>query len=201
LPKGIIIINHLDKDAAHYPMTTATVDSHAQIVAILELRTIVAALGERSTPPWWRTQFLKDVGLRGLSRVFPRTASSAALGSVLIAAREDHDKRIGIGSGGRYHLFRLPASIEQAIASAMSDASYAPRAASLAAGHSDEFIQHLETIAQPRKTEAAEGPVRIGPCTGILKMDSIASLAGHYADSFRTGRRAFPYFDDVERIA
>jgi hypothetical protein len=180
-------------------MTTATVDSHAIIHEILGLRTVIAALGERSAPPWWRTQFLTDVGLRGLSRVFPRTAASAALGSVLVAAREDHDKRIGKGSGGRYHLFRLPASIEQAIATAMSDASYAPRAASIAAGRSDELIHKLEMMVQPGKTEAAEGPVRIGPCTGIAKMDCIANLAGHYANSFRTGRRAFPYFDDVER--
>jgi hypothetical protein len=182
-------------------MTTATVDSHARIHEILVLRTIIAALGERSAPPWWRTQFLTDVGLRALSRIFPRTASSAALGSVLIAASEDHDKRLGTGNGGRYHLFRLPATIEQAIATAMSDASYAPRAASIAVGHSDELIQQLETIAQPGKTEAAEGPVRIGPWASIAKTGSIANLALHYANSFRTGRRAFPYFDDVERTA
>jgi len=144
---------------------------------------------------------LTDVGLRALSRVFPRTASSAALGSVLIAAREDHDKRIGIRSGGRYHLFRLPASIEQAIATAVSDASYAPRAAGIVSSSSAELIQELESMAQNGKAAAAEGPVRIGPCAGIAKTGSIANLAGHYANSFRTGRRAFPYFDDVERIA
>src|SRR5260370_1713187 len=76
---------------------------------ILQLRRIVAALGERTTPPWWRTQFLSEFGVRALTRVFPRTSASAALNSVLIAAREDHDKRIGIG--GRHHLFRLPARI------------------------------------------------------------------------------------------
>lgn len=181
-------------------MTTATVDSHARIHEILVIRTIVAALGERSAPPWWRTQFLTDVGLRALSRVFPRTASSAALGSVLIAAREDHDKRIGIRSG-RYHLFRLPASIEQAIATAVSDDSYAPRAAGIVSSSSDELIQELESMARNGKAAAAEGPVRIGPCAGIAKTVSIANLAGHYANSFRTGRRTFPYFDDVERTA
>ena len=41
----------------------------------LLLRTIIAALGERVTPPWWRTQFLTDFGLRTIARVFPRTPS------------------------------------------------------------------------------------------------------------------------------
>src|SRR5262245_40492838 len=103
-------------------MTSAN-GSQGQIREILLLRTIVAMLGERTTPPWWRTQFLTDVGLRALTRVFPRTAASAALNSVLIVARGDHDKRIGVG--GRYHLFRLPASMEHAVMLLTSEAIFA----------------------------------------------------------------------------
>ena len=58
-----------------------------QIRPILLLRTVVVALGERTTPPWWRTEFLTDVGLRFMGKVFPRTAASAGLNSVLLAAR------------------------------------------------------------------------------------------------------------------
>ena len=92
---------------------------------ILLLRTLVATLGERTSPPWWRTQFLTDFGLRTLTRVFPRTAPSAALSSVVIAARDDHDKRIGIGR--RYHLFRLPSNMEHALATRLTMAAFAVR--------------------------------------------------------------------------
>src|SRR5881628_1017915 len=95
--------------------------SPEKVREILLLRLIVAALGERSTPPWWKTQFLTDVGMRAMSRIFPRTALMAALNSVSIVAQEDHDKRIGVG--GRYHLFRLPTLLEHAIASALSERS------------------------------------------------------------------------------
>jgi len=51
-------------------MPTA-IGSRDQIRGILLLRTVVAMLGERILPPWWRTQFLTDFGLRALTRVFP----------------------------------------------------------------------------------------------------------------------------------
>src|SRR6266566_8935669 len=84
-----------------------------QIRQLVFLRTIVAALGERTTPPRWRTQFLTDFGLRALARVFPRTPVHAALDSVFVAARLEHDQRIGLG--WRCHLFRLPESAERAV--------------------------------------------------------------------------------------
>src|SRR5438128_9303831 len=73
-------------------MAQAVVSSE-KVREILLLRLIVATLGERATPPWWKTQFLTDVGMRSMARIFPRTALSAALNSVSIVAREDHDRR------------------------------------------------------------------------------------------------------------
>jgi hypothetical protein len=66
---------------------TLSIGPPEQARKILLARTIVAALGERMAPQRWRAQFLSDVGLRALTRVFPRTAASAALNSVLIVAR------------------------------------------------------------------------------------------------------------------
>ena len=176
-------------------MTTATVDSHARIHEILVLRTIVAALDELriSTSVVADPVFDRCRPAGPLQGLPADCIFGCARRSVLIAAREDHDKRIGIRSGGRYHLFRLPASIEQAIATAVSDASYAPRAAGIVSSSSDELIQQLESMAQNGKAAAAEGPVRIGPCAGIAKIGSIANLAGHYASSFCTAS-CFPLF-------
>jgi len=166
---------------------------------LLLLRTIVAALGERVTPPWWRTQFLTEVGLRAMVRVFPRTAASAALNSVLLAARADHDKRIGVG--GRYHLFRLPSNIEHAIALLMSEASFRAKAVGLVTKPPEELIHELGPMTHGRKTTAAEGAVRVGPSRSILQPAGVEALAVYYSDSFKTGRRAFPYFVDVEEAA
>src|ERR1035441_5172799 len=76
---------------------------------VKELRSIVAAVGERTTPAWWHTRILTDVGLRVTGKVFPRTALTTALKSVSHVAQVDHDQRVG---SDRYHLFRLPPEIE-----------------------------------------------------------------------------------------
>jgi hypothetical protein len=163
---------------------------------ILLLRTLVATLGERTSPPWWRTQFFTEFGVRALTRVFPRTAASAALNSVLIAAREDHDKRIGIGR--RYHLFRLPASIEHAAILLMSEEAFAEQTATTVSKGQDDLIHELATMTHGRKETPAEGPIRLGSSGSIAEVAGIEGLAAHYGLSFQTSRRAFPYFDDGE---
>jgi len=59
--------------------------SHAR--RLLLLRTIVAALGERTAPPWWRTRFLTDVGLCNCADLSP----NRCLGG----------NQVGIGGGSR----------------------------------------------------------------------------------------------------
>ena len=175
---------------------TSTIASQSQIREILLLRTIVAMLGERTTPPWWRTQFLTDVGLRALTRVFPRTATSAALSSVLMAARVEHDKRIGLGR--RYHIFRLPGSLENGIALLMSEEDFTTQTGALVSKGLDDLIHELATMANGRKEPPADGPIRLGPSAGIVDAASVERLAANYSHSFQTNRRAFPYFDDGE---
>lgn len=175
---------------------TSAIGSENPIRDILLLRTIVATLGERTTPPWWRTEFLTDVGLRALTRVFPRTAASAALSSVLIAARVEHDRRIGLG--GRYHLFRLPGNLEHGAALLMSEKAFTTRTAALVSKGPDDLIHDLATIARGRKESTAEGPIRLGPSAGIADPLGIEGLAAHYRYSFETSHQAFPYFGDSE---
>jgi hypothetical protein len=155
---------------------------------------VVAALGERTTPPWWRTQFLKEVGLRAVSRVFARTAVSAALKSVTIAAGAQHDKRIGVG--GRYHLFRLPTALEQSLAAALVKDEFRSQAAAMIAKDQEGLIQELAVMANGRTISPAEGPVRLGSIPRLAAKAGVEELAAHYRSSFEVNRRTFPYFED-----
>src|SRR5215471_6648991 len=87
--------------------------SPSHIHALYHLRLYVAALGERLSPPWWRTEFLSPTGLRIVQRLFPRIYLAAALESATVAARRDHDANIGRRS---FHLFRLSAYMERQLA-------------------------------------------------------------------------------------
>ena len=131
---------------------------------LLLVRLIVATLGERSSPPWWKTQFLTDVGMRSMC-IFPRTALAAALNSVTIVAREDHDKRIGVG--GRYHLFRLPTTMEHAMVSALSEESVQVNVMAMMKEGPGGLKKALEAQANGRTVRGAEGPVWVVTDKGV----------------------------------
>src|SRR5438132_13124448 len=150
--------------------------SSDQLSDLLRLRTVVAVLGERTTPQWWRTQFLTDVGLRALTRVFPRTAASAALNSVLIAARNDHDKRIGVRC--RYHLFRLPSNLEHALTPLLAEEAFAARTAEIVSKGHDDLIHELATMARGREEIPADGPIRVGSTASMVKA-GVEGVAAH----------------------
>jgi hypothetical protein len=163
---------------------------------LILLRAIVAALGERVAPPWWRTQFLTDVGLRALGRVFARTSICAAFRSTSVAARADHDKRIGIGR--RYHLFRFPVHLEQGTAALIKDDPFCSEVTALLKAPQDVLLQALAVTAKSHKVVAAEGPIRIGPAERLLEPSALEAIASHYRTSIETGRRVFPYFEGNE---
>ena len=131
-----------------------------------------------------------------MSRIFPRTALSAALTSASIVAREDHDKRIGVG--GRYHLFRLPTSIEHTMAPALLEESLQSQATAFLKEGNDGLLKALEAQANGRAVRSAEGPVMLGKSEHLGKLMGLQEVAAYYRDSFKLNRRAFPYFQDTE---
>jgi len=69
---------------------------HNRVVeGVFRLRAVVLALGESAQPPWWRTAFLNETGLRFLERLYPRTAFHAAVHAAGHAACDVHDQAIG----------------------------------------------------------------------------------------------------------
>ena len=92
-------------------MTSAEASEHKSLLErIIRLRVVVLALGESAQPPWWRTGFLNETGLRFLERLYPRSAFRAAVHAAGKAACEIHDQ--AIGRRGVFHLFRLPEALE-----------------------------------------------------------------------------------------
>jgi hypothetical protein len=160
------------------------------------MRALVAALGERTTPQWWRTQFLTDVGLRAIGRVFPRTAIRAAIESTSIVARADHDRRIGVGR--RYHLFRFPTTLEHGLIEAMLDDSFCAELTGILKTSQNGLLDALAKIASSRRTSATEGAIRLGLPARLVEPSGLEELASHYRSCVETGRRVFPYFESEE---
>jgi len=161
---------------------------------IAVLRVIVAALGERVTPPWWRTQFLTDFGFRTVARVFPRTSVRAVLYSTFAAARMEHDRRVGVGK--RYHLFRLSGDVERGISISTSDPTFLGEVASLVANSHHDLMQRLKNLMSDQTEAAIEGPITLGSVARVTRPDILSSLAFHYWSAFASGRRVFPYFTE-----
>lgn len=91
---------------------------------LLELRILVGYLGEKDQFNWWDTLFLDQTGRRFLQVNFPRSVFAAGVHSVVEAAKQLHDQRIG--RGRVFHLFRLPAFSEESLHHELMNADPAP---------------------------------------------------------------------------
>jgi hypothetical protein len=170
--------------------------SPAVVHKLALLRALVAALGERLNPPWWRSQFLTEVGLRAMGRLFPRTVVSASLSSVTIAARADHDRRIGVGR--RYHLFRFPATLEPMIIDAEKSDSFNAEVFKVLNRPLNGLVESLTVLANDRRVKPTDGPIRLGAPQRLFEVSGIEEIAAHYRASVEASRRAFPYFEAAE---
>jgi hypothetical protein len=167
--------------------------SPSHIHALYHLRFYVAALGERLSPPWWRTEFLSPTGLRIVQRLFPRIYLAAALESATVAARRDHDANIGKRS---FHLFRLSAHMERRLTELIrTEGAFAD---STVPDTSAQLIEMLEVLALPEATLVGTGPRLVGSINDMSKPTTIKRLASLYAYAARKGERVYPYFEAVD---
>ena len=167
--------------------------SQPHIHAICHLRLHVAALGERLTPPWWRTEFLSSTGLRYVQRLFPRMYLAAALESATVAARRDHDANIGRRS---FHLFRLSAHMERQLADLIR--AEGALGESIISDTPAQLIEMLEALALPEATLVGTGPRLVGSINDITKPTTVNRLASLYAYAARKGERVYPYFEATD---
>jgi hypothetical protein len=131
-----------------------------------------------------------------MARVFPRTPVHAALDSVFVAARLEHDQRIGLGR--RYHLFRLPERLERAVPDVISEPTFSADAAAMVADTQNALMDKLAGIASKQKLPHVDGPISLGSIAKMTEPTGLASLAAHYWNAFESARRVFPYFVELE---
>jgi len=154
---------------------------------MIELRFLVGALGERLG--WWSSRFTDEIGLRRLAIPFPRTALRAALESVTIAARRDHDEKLSPAS---VHLFRLGSTHEDTIAHHLARRSTGLAAPPRAV---DEILAALDGFGPPNDAPPPVGPCSLGRDHRTRLNAAVADLARVYASAARAGQRALPYFE------
>ena len=157
---------------------------------LAQVRILVAAIGERTAPPWWPTQFLSPTGQKWMARVLPRTEFAARVSATTMAAVRAHEA--AIGGRDRYHLFRLPSALEsatqreaRALSDHISDASLA------------EVLRQLGQFAGEHEGAPGTGPVLIADLAHIGRPATVQVLAATYLAAASTGRRVFPYFGDT----
>lgn len=156
------------------------------------LRCVVAALGEANR--WWRSTFLSPTGLSFLQRVYPRTFVAAAVRSAAVAARVEHDARIGRGQV--VHLFRLPTVPERAIDDSLREwdgATQAKVREMLAAP--EGTITVFRDLAGGQRPNGTEGPMNCGNASRVGEPSTVAFLAAQYLAAFERGKRVYPYFE------
>ena len=153
------------------------------------LRMLVGYLGEKDQFNWWDCRFLSPNGLKFLEINFPRTVLAAGVTSVTAAAGRFHDERIG--KKDVFHLFRLPAGLEEAVHNALPSGS--PTSWTMMLASAETAITQLETMAKGT-IDAPVGPVQVGAVATLTSYDAISEIAKHYKDAFAHGKLVLPYF-------
>jgi len=153
---------------------------------MIHLRFLVGALGERIG--WWPSRFSDEIGLRRLAALFPRTALRAALESMTVAARRDHDGKLSPAS---VHLFRLGSTQEDAIAQHLAKGVELPTHPLTV----DEILTALDELGPPDGSTAPVGPCSVGNHHRTRRQSAVADMARIYAGAARADHRAIPYFE------
>lgn len=160
---------------------------------LVTIRTVVAAIGERTAPPWWRTQFLTEAGLRAMRRIFPRTALGGAVECVSQVARAEHDSRVGVG--GRFHLFRLPPRTEDDLASALKDPAFALELNGIVSGALGDLLAALDRLSAGANATPKDGPISLGDVRHLGSQRTLANVAALYRGAAPSATRCYPYFE------
>lgn len=158
------------------------------------LRALVLALGESVLPPWWKTGFMSETGIRFLERLYPRTFFHAAVYSAGKAACQVHDR--AVGRVGVYHLFRLPETLEAELHPLLSseDEEFIIQFRS-SLGKPDNLIEMLRLLcAGEASKDDATGARRIGTGADLRNLHTFGKTASFYHRAFSQGNPGFPYF-------
>ncbi|MCP5116899.1 MAG: BrxE family protein [bacterium] len=162
------------------------------ILKLTRLRFLVGALGERVG--WWPSRFTDEIGLRQLSRLFPRTALRAAFESVSIAARRDHDDDARPIPPASIHLFRLGPVQEDTIAHHLAQGSAQLKVPPTTA---EEILAELDELGPPDQAPPPVGPCSLGKEQRVRKNAAVKDLARVYAAAARSVQRAIPFFEVI----
>ena len=171
---------------------------HEQVLPLpviaIRLRALVLALGECASPPWWKTEFMNETGLRFLERLYPRTFVRAAIHAAGEAACDAHDR--AVGRVGVYHLFRLPESLDAEINRMPPNADEEFLSVFRAAlGNLDQLMELLASLcSQTEIRDASQGARRIGTDRDLTTHRTFDATAAVYHRAFKQMNPVFPYF-------
>jgi hypothetical protein len=161
--------------------------SHTELI---RLRHVVGFLGEKAQFGWWPSEFFSATSDQFLTPVFASTKDLARYSGVVEAARRVHDDRIGVGQRV-FHLFRLPASLEQQLHESVATKTLDEEIAAVT-GSTEAAIAKLTELSDGSE-QSAQGPVVISDSADFTAIDWLAAAAQCYLTAFENNNQCFPY--------
>ena len=165
-----------------------------QLRKLAQMRAVVGYLGEREQSAWWQSSFFAPGSRAFLTPMFSRTYVLAQCGGVTKAAAAIHDERIGVGNV--YHLFRLPADLEQSLHQAMQESKVCQDIQDILSTQETALAFLQEQADEP--ITAGVGPVLVGSVHDLRDLSRWRTVAAHYVEAFRQSWEIYPYFADRE---
>lgn len=166
-------------------------DDYAQnLRKIALLRIIVGFLGEKAQNRWWSSEFFSTTAPAFLNPVFSKTTLLARYHGIKEAGCRVHDESIGVGQRV-FHLFRLPAALEQRLHESVVSRCLDEEIAA-ATNSRDTAIAKLTELADG-SAQSSEGPIAISNSADFANNDWMATAAQCYLSAFEANTQCFPY--------
>ncbi|MDB4545360.1 BrxE family protein [bacterium] len=158
---------------------------------LLQLRTTVSYLGEKSQFGLWESDFFNPTFSDFLKPVFGKTETLVKANGATAAAALAHDDRIG--TGNVYHLFRLPEVVEQDFHEKLQDLEVV-EALNKNLGSKEAAIEFLKSKANKAELSDSVGPILVGNIDELTDSKSVSAISTIYLGGFEKEAPAFPYF-------
>lgn len=161
----------------------------------LELRSVIACLGEQPELNWWRSRATTDSGRAMLSLLFPRTVNVGAITLAWQAARREQDRRLG--SAGAFHLFRLPTTTEDQLQRLLHEPDLGMGLTESIATF-DLALRALRDFGAVDSAPAIEaGPRHFGSIVSVERSErTLREIAAIYLAGVEQRVQVLPYFSE-----
>lgn len=156
---------------------------NTDLLLIAQTKIAVCSIGEKNS--WWQSSLFSDSSDQFYQHILPKSKFQAIIVTAFNVAKVKHDESVG---PGKYHIFRLPNTLEERIHNYLES-----NAEELYKSIKGNELRLLEEMGNYLAIEEKPGPIMVGNANDLNDLSIFQVFAQHYFKAFANNYKSFPY--------